>query len=398
MRLCARAVAAVILAGWVLTPAMPAAAQPKRKAPLPCREHQRLTERQGQHDRRNSTNGAPIFKFETGEFWLNLHHFLYVLGRAEAKERDASREAVSGAPADAERGLATLKDDERQAWRAAVTAYANGLSKKDAIFDAPLPALTAALAQAGDAAILASPSAAVGTAAAQSAGSTAGGTAAGAGPATIDAATRATLERVAPIYRRVWWPAHRASNDAWRTATQSLVDRHGRAVLEFLTKAYGQQWPAAGYAVHLSMYANWAGAYSTDGRLLVVATNSAAGTSGLDGLESVFHEGMHQWDDEMIPTIERIARANNLTAPPRLSHALIFFTAGEAVKRVAPSHVPYADANGVWDRGMRLVKPPIVEAWKPYLDGPSLGDPNARDAAILDVLKKTPPIPPASGR
>ena len=26
-----------------------------------------------------------FFTFETDEFWLNLHHFLYVLGQAEAK-------------------------------------------------------------------------------------------------------------------------------------------------------------------------------------------------------------------------------------------------------------------------------------------------------------------------
>ena len=103
---------------------------------------------------RNSSSAA-IFKFETDEFWLNLHHFLYVLGRAEAKEQDASREAVAGAPADAEKGLASLSDDERQAWRAAVTAYAGGLSKKDTMFDATLPALTTALARAGDAATLA---------------------------------------------------------------------------------------------------------------------------------------------------------------------------------------------------------------------------------------------------
>ena len=46
-------------------------------------------------------------------------------------------------------------------------------------------------------------------------------------------------------------------------------------ILEFLGKAYGQSWPADGYGVHLSMYANWSGAYSTDGQLLVVATNRA---------------------------------------------------------------------------------------------------------------------------
>lgn len=359
MTLSARTLAALFLAGWMLSTAIPAASQ---------------TSGAGAAGR----GSAAIFRFETDEFWLNLHHFLYVLGRAEAKERDTSREAVAGAPGDAEKGLASIGDDERRTWRAAVAAYAGDLSKKDTVFDAALPALTTALARAGDAATLANQQA----------------DAAGA----IDAPARATLEGVAPIYRRVWWAAHRGSNQAWRTAMQSLVDRHGRAILDFLTKAYGQPWPADGYAVHLSMYANWAGAYSTDGQLLVLATNPGAGTSGLDGLETVFHEGMHQWDDGMIATIRELGKANQLPVPPNLSHALIFFTAGEAVKRVAPAHVPYAEAFGVWGRGMRLVKPPIEDAWKSYLDGPALGDKTARDAALLAVLKKTPPIPPSPGR
>jgi hypothetical protein len=347
MTLCARTIAALCLGGWMLSTAVPAA----------------------------QTTAGPIFKFQTDEFWLNLHHFLYVLGRAEAKEKDAAREAVAGAPADAEKGLASLADGERQTWRAAVTTYAGGLGKKDAIFDAALPAVTSAFARAGDASTLA--------------GLT--------DQPAIDAATRTALERAAPIYRRVWWPAHRASNQAWRTATQALVDRHGPAIVDFLTKAYGQPWPADGYPVHLSMYANWAGAYSTDGRLLVVATNPNAGTSGIDGLESVFHEGMHQWDDGMMATIRGLANANKIPYPPRLFHALIFFTAGNAVNRVVPTHVPYADAHGLWS-GFAYSKPAIDEFWKPYLDGPSLGDTNARDAAILAILKKMPPITPASGR
>ncbi len=81
---------------------------------------------------------SPIFRFQTDEFWLNLHHFLYVLGRAETKASDASREAVAAAPADSERGLASLTLEERQGWRDAVAFYAAGPSRKDAIFDTPL--------------------------------------------------------------------------------------------------------------------------------------------------------------------------------------------------------------------------------------------------------------------
>jgi hypothetical protein len=93
---------------------------------------------------------SPIFRFQTDEFCLNLHHFLYVLGRAEAKATDASREAVAAAPADSERRLASLTPEERQGWRDAVAFYAAGPSRKDAIFDAPLPAISPPVVPTGN--------------------------------------------------------------------------------------------------------------------------------------------------------------------------------------------------------------------------------------------------------
>jgi hypothetical protein len=60
-----------------------------------------------------------IFIFHSGEFWLNLHHFLYVLGRAENKTRDSSRSAVVNAPKDQEQGLAKLTPAEQAIWREA---------------------------------------------------------------------------------------------------------------------------------------------------------------------------------------------------------------------------------------------------------------------------------------
>ena len=68
----------------------------------------------------------PIFIFHTNEFWLNLHHFLYVLGRAENKERDTTREAVVDTPNDQERGFAKLNAKEQQTWREVVASYAAG--------------------------------------------------------------------------------------------------------------------------------------------------------------------------------------------------------------------------------------------------------------------------------
>jgi len=73
-----------------------------------------------------SQTATPIFRFETDGFWLNLHHFLYVLGRAENEERNASREAVAGAPGDQQAGFEKLTAREQTIWREAVGSYAMG--------------------------------------------------------------------------------------------------------------------------------------------------------------------------------------------------------------------------------------------------------------------------------
>jgi hypothetical protein len=298
-----------------------------------------------------------IFIFHPDEFWLNLHHFLYVLGRAQNKTSDASREAVIGAPADQEKGLAALSASERNVWNEAVSAYAAGNSKKDLIFDKPLTELTKAIAQAGDARSL--------------------------DAAGIDSVTAAVLQRAAPVYRKAWWPKHQSANRAWVSAMQRYVDQHGPTVLNFITRAYRFTWPEAGYAVHLSAFSNWAGAYSTEVGVLVISSLNE-GNQGPYGLETLFHESMHQWDSQVFDALRTQARANDKLVPRGLSHALIFFTAGEAVRRVIPGHVPYAEKFGVWQRGMMQFKAPIEQTWKPYLDGKG-----TRDEAFLELIKLT---------
>src|SRR5262249_40759397 len=184
-----------------------------------------------------------------------------------------------------------------------------------------------------------------------------------------DAAWRATLLRAAPIYRKAWWPAHRAANVARRSELRSLEARHGASVFTFVTRVYRMQWPDEGYPVHFSGWANWAGAYSTIGNLLVISSLDRA-TAAYGGLEIAFHEGMHQWDPEMNDLLFAEGRRPGRRLPPNVSRGIIFFTAGDAIRRVAPAgYVRYADANGVWERGYQAIKPALDEVWKPYLDG-----------------------------
>jgi hypothetical protein len=56
------------------------------------------------------------------KLWPNLHHFLYILGRAHNGAFDSSRIAVLQAPPDKE-GFDALPALQRKAWEEAVSAY-----------------------------------------------------------------------------------------------------------------------------------------------------------------------------------------------------------------------------------------------------------------------------------
>ena len=92
---------------------------------------------------------SKLFVFDD-PFWLNLHQFLYVLGRAEADTPDSRRRAVAAAPDDQAEGLGALDEGEQRAWRAAVATYAKGPSRRDVVFDGDMVSLGRTLIAAGD--------------------------------------------------------------------------------------------------------------------------------------------------------------------------------------------------------------------------------------------------------
>ena len=138
---------------------------------------------------------------------------------------------------------------------------------------------------------------------------------------------------------------------------------------------------AGGFPVNVSGWSNWSGAYSTRDSLLVVATLNP-GNQGLHGFEITFHEAMHQWDEEIDARLQKIATANNLKFNDLLSHAMIFYTTGEAIKTMVPTHVPYAERNGIWKGPMGVFKPALDAHWKPYLEGKT-----TLDEALLALMR-----------
>ena len=91
-----------------------------------------------------------LFVFNTNAFWLNLHHFLYVLGRAHAKTFDATRSAVAGAIPDEEHGLTSFTPEDAATWRRAVDHYSAGASSLDITTDATMIAAALELAALSD--------------------------------------------------------------------------------------------------------------------------------------------------------------------------------------------------------------------------------------------------------
>ena len=296
-----------------------------------------------------------LFVFDD-PFWLNLHHYLYVLGRAQTGAPDSRRRAVADAPNDQADGMRSLDEGEQRAWQAAVTMYAKGPSTRDVLFDGDMVALGRTLVGAGDRAALDSP---------------------GLDPRIVE-----TLRRAAPLYRKAWWPAHERANQALITRLNAELSKYGTPIHAFIVRAYREKWPTGGYPVNIAAYANWAGAFSTSAGVLVVSSLDPAAGEDLKALEGIFHEAMHQWDDAIFAALSSEARRQKVTMPDALSHAMIFFTAGEAVRSVVPDHVPYAEAEGVWSRGMGTLKSALETTWKPYLSGSG-----TREEALAALVK-----------
>ena len=178
-----------------------------------------------------------------------------------------------------------------------------------------------------------------------------------------------TLKLAAPVYRAVWWPRHSRANAARRDDLQAFVDQHGAAAVQRLTTLYQTRWPARPRTIDLVAYANWAGAYSTDGGLIVLASTDEEISGGL-GLETLLHESSHQWDDEIDRRLKAIAAKQGKPVPGGLSHAMIFYTSGAIVSELIPGHVPYADKSGIWTRGANpALKALLDRYWRPYIRG-----------------------------
>lgn len=285
-----------------------------------------------------------LFDFHSA-FWMNLHHYLHALARAAE-------------PLDAELP-ASATDAERRQWAAAVDFYRTRYGKRRLVFDKTLVAIKQQLIDAESSESI--------------------------GALKLTPEHRGVLERAAPVYRRLLWPAHDAANQSYIDMLQGLIGKHGQLIADRLGRSYDSAWPADGLRVDVVHDAGPPGnAYTTT---VPRPTHITIGAQdlGLMTLELIFHEASHNWDQQLMKAVADVARQSGLRAPPDLWHALLFVNAGLITGDVL-------EAAGVPDYQLLMVHGRVFDRpgwhdslqrhWPVYLRGEI-----SRDEAILRILR-----------
>src|SRR5690606_13760883 len=114
--------------------------------------------------------------------------------------------------------------------------------------------------------------------------------------------------------------------------------QHGAALSQALTRTYDTTWPSEPVPVDLSVTAGPQGAYTTGPLTHVTISSSETSLQGLASLEMLFHESSHGPVSDLFQRVRRAATEQDVAVPPRLWHAVLFYTAGELTRRELDAH------------------------------------------------------------
>jgi hypothetical protein len=273
---------------------------------------------------------AALFEFHS-PFWLDLHHRLYAeSGRLQIEHQ--------------------MPPDAQQRWKAALAAYRESYPDRTlaTLFRSDAAQATRRALEGDDL-------------------------------SGVDPKLRAILQAVSPVYREHIWPADEKADARFIEALQPLLAKHGETVAKNLAAALGGAPPQGAMRADVTAFAGPVGAYTILGPVLIAISSTDERHQGPGALESLFHEAGHAL---IFPLARELRTALEEAGKPDhddLWHALLFFTAGEVVKRqLGPAYVPYADAQHLWERAPKWssYRPLLEKHWIPVIDGkatPSAG-------------------------
>ncbi|HVE73109.1 MAG TPA: hypothetical protein VNI54_17210 [Thermoanaerobaculia bacterium] len=268
--------------------------------------------------------GAHVFH---SSFWLNLHERL----RHEAVQKTPAEHAFTGA--------------ELSAWRQALEIYRADVGTKSPVFDRPLALVWHTLSETPD----------------------------GATPKGIPPRIAEALRIAAPAYRAKLWKQDDAANRFWTSVAVTLLREAGPEVAAGIARVYGVTWMKR-IDVEVAPYCDEHGAATPEvhkGKYLTVVSSRDPGYQEFHALEMMFHEPMHHFD--FYQEIEMAAGGPGAKTPRNLSHALLFYTAGEITRRALSNRGVVYEPNSdeVLGRAWPHFIEPIDQHWKPVIDGRS---------------------------
>jgi len=199
----------------------------------------------------------------------------------------------------------------------------------------------------------------------------------------------------APAYKACRWPAQDEANRKWIEAAKAQLAADEQKVGARVQALYQKKWTALPIPVDIVQTVDFSGANTILGKpgtgyILVANENEMP-----YALEVVFHEASHILMDHNDPirlALDKAAQAGSFKQPGDLWHVVLFYTTGEAVRRILadqgkPGYKPML--YGIYDRGTWIdYRSALESAWTPYIEGKRTLAEAA--AALIGELQKQP--------
>ena len=179
-----------------------------------------------------------------------------------------------------------------------------------------------------------------------------------------------------PAYEACRWATQDAENRRWIEEVKSQLAAHEQRIAHRLEKLYQEPWSGLPIPTDVVETVNWSGANTiyrdpAGGHLLI--SNSY---QGLAALEIVFHEASHLSmgrGDPLRNALDEASSALDLPLPGDLLHVVLFYTTGEAVRRILDDagkseYTPIIYEifeRSKWGR----YRDAIESTWPAYMDG-----------------------------
>lgn len=205
-----------------------------------------------------------------------------------------------------------------------------------------------------------------------------------------------------PAYEACRWAAQDEKNRRWIEELRTRLAAEEQKVAPRLEELYHLRWDGLPIPVDIVETVDWSGANSilrdpVSGHFLIASSNPSA-----SALEIVFHEASHLLMGRDAPVKQALAQAASAagwTLPRDLWHVVLFYTTGEAVRRILeadgqPGYTPML--YEIFERGVWAEYRQALEtAWRPYVYGER---PLQDVAANLVAALRTPAPPPATDK